>query len=145
MIDTYLDPMSQLEVEYPNVTFVYMTGHADGSGLDSNLQIRYQQIREYCIANNEVLYDNYDIECYNPDGVYFGDHCVEDDCDYFYTTTEGNKGALAGNWAVEWQDSHVQDVDWYSCSSTHSKPLNANLKGYAAWWLWARIAGWDGI
>jgi hypothetical protein len=34
-------------------------------------------------------------------------------------------------------------VDWYDCSSAHSEPLNANMKAYAAWWLWARLAGWD--
>ena len=33
-------------------------------------------------------------------------------------------------------------VDWYKCSSAHSQPLNANLKAYAAWWLWARLVGW---
>ena len=33
--------------------------------------------------------------------------------------------------------------DWYSCSSAHSQPLNANRKAYAAWWLWARLAGWS--
>ena len=32
MVERYLTPMSELEVEYPGVTFVYMTGHADGSG-----------------------------------------------------------------------------------------------------------------
>jgi hypothetical protein len=33
-------------------------------------------------------------------------------------------------------------VDWYSCSSAHSEPLNANRKACAAWWLFARLAGW---
>jgi len=55
MIDTYLSPMSQLETDYPQVTFVYMTGHADGSGETGNLHLRNQQIRNYCITNNKVL------------------------------------------------------------------------------------------
>ena len=48
------------------------------------------------------------------------------------------------NWATEWQNAHTQGTDWYNCSSAHSQPLNANQKAYAAWWLWARLAGWDG-
>jgi hypothetical protein len=132
MIDTYLSPMSQLESDYPNVTFVYMTGHSDGSGESGTLHLRNQQIRDYCITNNKVLYDFYDIECYNPDGDYFGDKNISDDCSY-----------TGGNWATEWQNSHVENVDWYSCSSAHSQPLNANRKAYAAWWLWSRLAGWD--
>lgn len=56
MIDTYLSPMSQLGSDYPNVTFVYMTGHADGTGDSGNLHLRNQQIRNYCITNNKVLY-----------------------------------------------------------------------------------------
>ncbi len=131
MIDTYLSPMSQLETDYPQVTFVYMTGHADGSGETGNLHLRNQQIRNYCIANNKVLYDFYDIECYDPDGEYFGDKNVNDDCSY-----------TGGNWAIEWQSSHIEGVDWYNCSAAHTQPLNANLKAYAAWWLWASLAGW---
>jgi hypothetical protein len=131
MIDTYLSPMSQLETDYPQVTFVYMTGHADGSGETGNLHLRNQQIRNYCITNNKVLYDFYDIECYDPDGEYFGDKNVNDDCSY-----------TGGNWAIEWQSSHIEGVDWYNCSAAHTQPLNANLKAYAAWWLWASLAGW---
>ena len=131
-IDTYLGLMSGLESDYPGVRFVYMTGHTDGTGLSGNLHVRNQQIRDYCAVNNKILYDFEDIESYDPDGSYFGDKYVTDSCDY-----DG------GNWAIEWQDSHVEGVDWYECSSAHSQPLNANLKAYAAWWLWARLAGWD--
>ncbi len=132
-IQTYLDLMSALEKDYPGVSFVYMTGHTNGSGLTGNLHLRNQQIRDYCAAHGKMLYDFEDIESYDPDGKYFGDKNVADSCDY-----------SGGNWATEWQTSHTQGVDWYSCSSAHSQPLNANLKAYAAWWLWARLAGWDG-
>jgi len=132
MIDNYLAPMTQLELDYPGVMFVYMTGHADGSGEAGNLHLRNQQIRDYCIANDKVLYDFYDIECYDPDAEYFGDRFVDDGC--YYT---------GGNWAIEWQDAHVEGVDWYSCSAAHTQPLNANQKAYACWWLWAALAGWD--
>jgi hypothetical protein len=44
------------------------------------------------------------------------------------------------NWAIDWQNSHIKDVDWYDCGSEHSQPLNANLKAYAAWALWTAIA-----
>ena len=131
-IETYISLMSGLESDYPDVRFVYMTGHTDGTGLSDNLHIRNQQIRDYCTTHNKILYDFEDIESYDPDGSYFGDKYVTDSCDY-----DG------GNWAIEWQDSHEEGVEWYDCSSAHSQPLNANLKAYAAWWLWARLAGWD--
>jgi hypothetical protein len=134
MIDTYLAPMTQLELDYPGVTFVYMTGHADGTGETGNLHLRNQQIREYCIDNDKVLYDFYDIECYDPDDNYFGDQYVNDDCSY-----------TGGNWAIEWQNSHTEGVDWYNCSAAHTQPLNANRKAYGAWWLWATLAGWDPV
>jgi hypothetical protein len=54
--DEYLDPMTQLETEYPGITFVYMTGHADGSGLSGNLHLRNKQIREYCKENKKILF-----------------------------------------------------------------------------------------
>jgi hypothetical protein len=72
------------------------------------------------------------------------------------------------NWAIDWQEKHER-FDWingganketadyygyYGSASTpgvvdsvrisHSQPINYNMKAYAAWWLWARLAGWDG-
>jgi hypothetical protein len=139
-ITTYLDLMTALENDFANVKFVYMTGHLDGSGLTGNLHLRNEQIRNYCRNNNKILFDFADIECYNPDNVYFGDKTPNDACAY---DTNGD-GSLDGNWALEWQSTHIEGTDWYSCPSAHSQPLNANQKAYAAWWLWARLAGWDG-
>ncbi len=136
MIDHYLDPMNLLESEYPNVMFVYMTGHTDGSGLEGNLHLRNEQIRDFCIANDKILFDFADIESYDPDGNYFGDKYVNDNCDW-------NNGTHSGNWALDWQASHTQDVDWFSCSCAHSQALNGNMKAYAIWWLWAKLGGWE--
>jgi Secretion system C-terminal sorting domain len=140
-INTYLDLMNQLEIDFPNISFIYMTGHLDGSGLMGNLHLRNEQIRNFCKTNSKFLFDFADIECYDPDGNYFGDKIPNDNCDY---DTDGD-GSRDGNWALEWQSSHTVDVDWYSCSAAHSQSLNGNLKAYAAWWLWATLAGWDGV
>ncbi len=137
-IETYLSLMSGLEEDYPGVTFVYMTGHLDGGGLSGNLHLRNEQIRDYCRANDKVLYDFADIESWDPDGVWYGARLPNDNCDY---DTDGD-GSRDGNWAVEWQTAHPGE--WYACSAAHSQPLNANRKAYAAWWLWARLTGWDG-
>jgi len=133
-----IESFGQLEIDFPNVMFVYMTGHLDGSGLTGNLHLRNEQIRNYCLMNDKILYDFADIESWDPDLNYFGDKIPNDNCDY---DTDGN-GSRDGNWAIEWQNAHTQGVDWYSCSSAHSQPLNANQKAYAAWWLWASLAGW---
>lgn len=137
-INTYLNLMNGLEEGYPDVKFVYMTGHLDGGGLDGNLHIRNEQIRDYCKENNKILYDFADIETYDPDGTYYGDKIPNDGC-YYDSNGDGTRD---GNWAIEWQNAHPGE--WYDCASAHSQPLNANLKAYAAWWLWARIAGWPG-
>ncbi|MFH0886583.1 MAG: hypothetical protein V1843_00280, partial [bacterium] len=139
-INTYLNLMNGLENDYPNVKFVYMTGHLDGGGLTGNLYVRNQQIRDYCNTHDKILYDFEDIESYDPDGTYFGNKIPNDGCNY---DSDGN-GTRDGNWAEEWQNAHTEGVDWYNCSAAHSQPLNANQKAYGAWWLWARLAGWNG-
>jgi hypothetical protein len=133
----YLTPMSQLETEYFGIKFIYMTGHLDHSD-DANNKAANQAIRNFCSVNNKILYDFADIESYNPDKTYF--QYSGDDCSYFSAT-----GTLLGNWATEWQNTHTENTDWYNCSSAHSQPLNANQKAYGAWWLWARLGGWNGI
>ncbi len=129
----YLLPMAGLETNYPEVTFVYMTGHLDHSH-DADLKAGNQIIRDFCSVNNKVLFDFADIESYDPDGSFY--EFANDSCDYY----ESVGGALLGNWAQNWQGSHVTNVDWYVCYSAHSEALNANQKAYGAWALWTGIA-----
>ncbi len=138
-VQTYLDLMQSLEEEFPGVTFVYMTGHLDGTGENGKLAKNNKQIRDFCKSNNKVLFDFADIESYDPDGNYYGDKYVNDACDY---DSDGD-GKRDKNWAVDWQNSHVEGVDWYQCNAAHSQPVNANMKAYAMWWLLAEIAGWE--
>lgn len=137
-IQNYLSLMSQLELDYPAVSFVYMTGHLDGSREDGNLNMRNEQIRAFCRDNDKILYDFADIESYDPNGAYYVPLMANDNCDY---DSDGNS-SCDSNWATAWQDEHTGE--WYDCASAHSQPLNANLKAYAAWHLWARLGGWDG-
>jgi hypothetical protein len=140
MIGNYLTPMSNLEIEYPGIRFVYMTGHLDGSGNSGNLNVRNNQIRNYCDAYNKVLYDFADIESYDPDGlINYMSLMADDGCNY---DSDGD-GSNDKNWALDWQNSHTLNVDWYDCYPEHTEALNGNLKAYAAWWLWARLAGWS--
>jgi len=135
LIDHYLAPMTSLENNFTDVDFVYMTGHVEGDGLEGTVHRSNEQIRNYTRDNGKILFDFADIESYDPDGNYFGDKYVNDDCSYLVD------GARTGNWALEWQAANPDG--YYNCSSAHSIALNANMKAYAAWWLWARLAGWE--
>jgi len=134
-INTYLGLMTALENDYSGVTFVYMTGHLDGTGATGNLNLRNQQIRDYCTANNKVLYDFADIESWDPDkAVHYMPLLCNDYCAY----DSDDNGTRDRNWATDWQNAHPGE--WYTCSAAHSQPLNGNVKAYAAWALWAAIA-----
>jgi hypothetical protein len=132
----YLAPMSRLERDYPGITFVYMTGHVDHWD-DANNKGANHAIRDYCAAQGKTLYDFADIESWDPDGRFY--EYPNDNCDYYASES----GDLLGNWAVAWQQSHALDADWYDCGAAHSESLNANQKAYAAWWMFAVLAGWN--
>ncbi|MCP4572829.1 MAG: PKD domain-containing protein [bacterium] len=122
-VDAYLAAMTQLEADYPDVVFIYMTGHLDGTGVDGSLYTTNNQIRAYCEANNKWLFDFADIESYDPDGTYYPD--ALDRCD----------------WCVDWCATHDCE-DCYGCA--HSHCFNCFRKGQAFWWLLGRVAGWEG-
>lgn len=61
-VQNYLDRISQLEAEFPDVTFIYMTGNAQSS--EQNRYDRNEQIRQYCRDNNKFLFDFGDLDCW---------------------------------------------------------------------------------
>ena len=121
------DSMSLLETEYPNVTFIYQTGHLDGTGTGGNLWQRNDQLRAFCSANNKVLFDFADIESYDPDGTLHADNTGE--CEWCY------------NWCTPGGSHDCPLCEVIGCS--HSHDFNCYQKGKAFWWLLSTLAGWS--
>jgi hypothetical protein len=122
-VNHYLETFNSLENEYPEVRFIFMTGHTDGGS--ETLFRNNQMLRDYVQANNKILFDFADIESWDPDG---NNHpSTSDDC----------------SWCSTWCDNHPQDCNNLP-SCAHSHGLNCVLKAKAFWWLMARISGWSG-
>ncbi len=111
-VENYLQQISALEEEYPDVIFVYMTGNAQSE--ERNRYDRNQQIRQYCLDNNKVLFDFADLDCW-----YNGHQNLESGIPVEHPQYRGDQ---AGHTTFE------------SCEN----------KAKAFWWLMARLSGWDG-
>lgn len=141
LLETYLQPMAQLEEDFSDVMFVYMTGHLNGRGIESNrVYDRNQQIRRFCKDGGRILFDFADIESYTPAGLDVRALQANDGCEYDY---DGD-GERDANWANDWCEAHPGDC-YYSGSCSHSRSLNCQLKGEAAWWMFAKMVGWEGF
>ncbi len=124
-VQAYLDSMSVLEAEYPNVTFIYFTGNAQGTGSGGyNRWQRNEQVRSFCNTNDKVLYDFADLDCwwYNPSSSSWEQHT------YYYSG----------------YDIPAEHPQFYGNQHGHTTDESCYQKGEALWYMMAIIAGWTG-
>ncbi|MEN8122622.1 MAG: hypothetical protein ABFS35_19935 [Bacteroidota bacterium] len=181
-VDKYLQDMEVLISEYgpegtkirngdrsTPVIFIFQTACGQRS-IDRNepVYINNQKIREHCLNYNRILYDFNDLECYDPDGNYYGDGMLDgsytdirllnDDLAYYSDSTDVSVWDGGGNWGIEWMGRNSEselallaadDIctvcehsDQRESDDQDNSRLHCVLKGRAAWWLWAKLAGW---
>lgn len=121
-VQEYLDAMSSLEDDNPNVTFIYMTGNAQAGGSSGyNRWLRNEQIRQYCIANEKILFDFADLDCWSN-----GNHST-----YDYTVGEDTIHIP------------IEHEDFNGDEAAHTTYTSCEQKGRAFWWMVAMLAGWN--
>ena len=130
-VEAYLENVSTLESEFPDVTFIYATSHAQyciDTEYDIYGHLRYladERIRQYCLENNKVLFDFADLDSwwFNPSSQ---------EWEHTTCTTEG--------YTIPIQHSHYE----YPHDCGHANNACCEQKGRALWWMLAKIAGWTG-
>ncbi len=123
-VNAYLDSITSLETEFPNVIFIYMTCNSQATGGGGyNRYLRNQQIRQYCNANNKVLFDFGDLDSwwFNPDSS-----------KWEHNTYEYNDSTVP-----------VEHTHFNGNEAGHTTYESCEQKGKTVWWMMAKLAGWS--
>jgi hypothetical protein len=125
------------------VTFVFMTGHANGNANTGagNPREQAKLITDYCTAHGYFCIDYYSIDSHAMNDTYYED--VNDNAE---------SDSYGGNFYQDWQATHTLGVDWYNNRTSPggtvaygehtTQHITSNRKAFAFWWVLARIAGY---
>jgi len=119
----YLDAISTLEAEYPDVVFVYMTCNAQGTSYAGYYRhLRNEMVRDYCLNNNKVLFDFADLDAwwFNPSSQQW------EQSTYSYNSTTIPK-------------EHPQ---FSGDDAGHTTYESCDQKGQAFWYMMSNLNGW---
>jgi hypothetical protein len=123
-VEESLEKAMALEAEYPQVTFIYVTGNAQASGSRGyNRFLRNIQIKEFCREHKKILYDFADLDAW-----------------WFNPVTK--------EWEQETYTYEAQEVPvqhkayWEGVDCGHTNYANCGNKGKAFWWMMAQLMGW---
>lgn len=128
LLRKYTARMNEFEKRYPNITFVYMTAHAQRRDCEGCNRHQFNEgLRKYCKDNGKVLFD-------------FGD------IDAWYGETMNSY--ISPSWCeCAGKSLPVEHARFGGGSGegpcAHTNAESCTTKGRAAWWLLARIAGWN--
>lgn len=123
-VEAYLDSISRLESEFPEVTFIYMTGNAQATGSGGhNRYLRNEQIRQFCQAGNKVMFDFAELDC------------------WWYNT--GTEEWEFNSYDYEGTDVPVEHEQFNGGEASHTTWESCEQKGKAFWYLSAMLTGWS--
>ncbi len=127
------------------VKFVFMSGYARGNDSDdtnatNSPYTSYSMIRDYAETHGHFMLDYWTQDVYNYE-------------------TNAYKPSESGNSNAQHKayfDSHQEGIDWFATRDYNSglvkwpahcggtpQHITSNRRAYGAWWIWARLAGWE--
>lgn len=117
-VQAYLDTMEAHEVAYPDIQFIYATGHSQNNGsYGYNRHQRNEQIRQYCLDNNKVLFDFGDLDCWS-------------NGEFSYYIYNGDT-------------IPAQHPDYNGNTYHHTNALSCKNKARTVWYMMALLSGWQ--
>jgi hypothetical protein len=123
-VEQYLETLNALEAEFPEVTFIYMTGPAQETYNGVNRTDRNRQIRDFAMAGGKALYDF-------------------EDLDVWYNGAQHTQVVDGVEIPMEHPQYSLETPGNTEYEFTHTTQESCENKARAFWWMMAKLEGCD--